>query len=618
MSKYSSKEPKLIDDDIAENITNNKSQNYTEGTNMLVDFFANSEKLVDTDKRVAYGDEGYNDNNDDRENNDNLDDDVNKYRKQSYPAVTQNIFENKQNHHESDHNKSEHYSDKKNNDSYTESASGGGSKEYDPEDESTWTKEELLLRKLDMLRKLGELVQHGGVKKLSQNYSLNSDYKTMKFEYDLHSGIRSKKNAVEWMSGMMIGIVKGMELLNDNLNPFDIKFENTWSNKVTADISDYYDVLGEIYEKYTTPGKKMAPELKLFLMLTGSAVSIQMHKGINSLTNASGELDKDPVLIRQLREKAEQEQATEKNRLKIQEQLEKQHQMATERANDLNMINNARNEYAELQKMANMKNIEGFNNTLILSESAKSAKSGNAHMSDSSHKTNGSKINESFVARQAEQNKQREILLQNQRLMEMQKMLRDMNNEEKITESVSKQKRSKKPMQLKGTDSNKKSTPKSTPKSPKSQKQVDNDTDSNISTASSKSVMLVNPNLENILGNKKQPTLPPKQNNKPIDPPQLKRLVEKSSNSSDESESSISTQSSKSSKKQIVLNLDDKLKQLKQSNNVTPLKMMNRNEVDKDIAFESISFGKRSDGSGSSRTGKRGRPKKSMKVSLGD
>jgi hypothetical protein len=228
----------------------------------------------------------------------------------------------------------------------------------------------------------------------------------------------------------------------------------------------------------------------------------------------------------------------------------------------------------------------------------------------------------------------------------MQKMIRDMKEEEKITESMSKQKPSKKPMQLKGTESDKKPTkptkssmsaksPKSETKQKKTRSSSD-DSDSNVSSMSSKSVMLVNPNLENILGKKNQSSQESTQSkinsNQPVKPPQLKRLMEQPKPKSDsESESAdsdsedFSSQSTKSTKstrssdrRQITLNLDDKLRQLKQSSNVTPLKMMNKTEAEKDIAFESISFGKKSDGSGSSRTGKRGRPKKAMKLKFGE
>ena len=41
-----------------------------------------------------------------------------------------------------------------------------------------------------------------------------------------------------------------------------------WSKQMSADIKDYYDVFGELYEKYNRPGKSMPPELKLVLILS--------------------------------------------------------------------------------------------------------------------------------------------------------------------------------------------------------------------------------------------------------------------------------------------------------------------------------------------------------------
>jgi hypothetical protein len=300
----SKSEPQLIDDQTITNVKNkvqNKLNLVTDtGTNMMVDLFANSDKLIETDKRVYHNaDDNINrqthahtDNNDDNDNNNDLDDTHAKYKSQK----TDNVFQQNNSDQKKEFRKE------------PQSESVIQSKEYNADDETTWGTEETALKKLDMLRKLGELSQNSGVK-LSQNYSINSDYKTMKFEYDLHSGIRSKQNAIKWMAGMMIGIVGGIELLNDKLNPFDIKFDNTWSSKVATDITDYHDVLGKIYEKYTSPGKEMAPELKLFLMLTGSAVSIHFFKGIaNLVPKAANKLDNDPNLIKTLRQKVEHEE----------------------------------------------------------------------------------------------------------------------------------------------------------------------------------------------------------------------------------------------------------------------------------------------------------------------
>ena len=64
-----------------------------------------------------------------------------------------------------------------------------------PEDYDNYnelSEEGKMLKRLDMLRKLGELAQYKV--KLSQNYNMNSDYFTMKYEYQLHTNIRAKQN----------------------------------------------------------------------------------------------------------------------------------------------------------------------------------------------------------------------------------------------------------------------------------------------------------------------------------------------------------------------------------------------------------------------------------------
>jgi hypothetical protein len=144
------------------------------------------------------------------------------------------------------------------------------------------------LRKLDMLRNLGELVQNGI--KLSQNYNMNSDYCTMKCEYDLHKGIRAKQNAINWLSSILLNCIYGIEILNDRYNPFDLKLKG-WSEQMNADAHNYYEVFGELYEKYNKPGKSMPPEIKLILMITGSAVKFHLTNtlmsNLSSMTGAT-------------------------------------------------------------------------------------------------------------------------------------------------------------------------------------------------------------------------------------------------------------------------------------------------------------------------------------------
>jgi hypothetical protein len=307
MSK-NSENPNLVNKEMRDGVINKLSRASSvadTSTNMHIDMFANIDKLIGESERKEYDDlRDANDVEIEEDDGDKLDDDVNSYKGK------QNVFK----HHNSDVRESpkeEKYNEPKSTDkkkSYNDPSSSSEYKKEDKkedikDDPSTWSHHEMKIKKLDMLRKLGELAQRGV--KISQNYSMESDYETMKFEYDLHTGIRAKNNSVNWMSNMLIGIVKGVEMLNDNVNPFDIKFENTWSNKVTHDINDFQDVLGELYEKYTVPGKSMSPELKLFLMLSGSAISVQMYKGMAKASNTEEKINSNPNTIRELRRKAD-------------------------------------------------------------------------------------------------------------------------------------------------------------------------------------------------------------------------------------------------------------------------------------------------------------------------
>lgn len=538
MSK-SPKVPNLVNDEFT-------NFNYTD-TNMHVDAFANYQKLISSDDIIGYQKGDHNDD-DKNKHVDNLDDDVDKYKTQIFESRDHN---DKNSHHD-ERERSEKYKHTTDKPTYSSahekhhdksySDSGTDTKKYDPDDESTWSKETLRVKKMDMIRKLGELMIQGV--KISQNYNIDSDYKTMKYEYDLHCNIRSKKNTVEWMSNMMIGIVKGMEMLNDNVDPFGIKFENTWSNKVATNITDYYDVLGEIYEKYTTPGKKMAPELRLFLMLTGSAVSIQMHKidgRIGALTsllgggnNDSGQtLDNDPNMIELLRKKAELD---EQLRNKKNEMSKQEHEQAVNFMNDVHKINKSKDDYEQILKMAKDKSMADLNNGLLMSESVRSLKSAESKLS-----------------------KQNDLINQNRNLIKIQQSLSNMRNDQKLSESSQKRKQPS-PVYKKDDSSS--------------------DSQSNVSSVSSKSSMVINPKFNEILSKKK-----PKDN------------------TPSQSSSSLSTPSDV---KPITLNLNDKLR--------SPLSTHSmKNNEPFDLSIDSISFGKKSNGSG-----KRGRPKGALRLKLGE
>ena len=225
-----------------------------------------------------------------------------------------------------------------------------------------------MLKKLDMLRKLGELAQYGV--KLSQNYNMNSDYFTMKYEYELHKNIRAKQNSVNWMSSLMLNCIYGVELMNEKYNPFDLKLTG-WSEQINADINNYYDVFGEIYEKYNKPGKNMSPELKLMLMVGGSALKFHLNNTLLSNPVKMGlplnpnpqQFDNiDPRVLEQMRQqsaldKMRQEQNKQSELLK--EKMEKEHNLANQQVQDMMFLQQKKTEL-EQQEAKKRADIEQF------------------------------------------------------------------------------------------------------------------------------------------------------------------------------------------------------------------------------------------------------------------
>lgn len=599
------KQPNLIDDGYITGINNKmKSGTMTSETNMMPECFANIDKLIPEDERVFY--QNYKEDDDDEEEGGTKLDDDNIYN------TKPNVFVNKQdeNRYNKPSEKSKHSEASKHSNSAHEtteaSASAKEKDTKDPDDESGWSEEELLLRKMHMLRQLGELAQAGV--KLSQNYSMAHDYKTMKFEYELHTGIRAKSNAVSWMSGMMILMVKGVEMLNDNYNPFDIKFENTWSNNVSTDINSYYDVLGEIYEKYTKPGQKMAPELKLFLMLSGSAITIQMHKGIKKLIpQVSQNLNDDPNMVENLRKDAELRQKREQEQ---HEKIEKEHMNASAKVADLRQLNAYKAEHTKMQQRAETSEAQRLANDLGLSdtESAKppTNKKKDNQLPQPQMQQNFAQLQamqqmqfqnqQLFLQKQADENRRKELIEQNNKLEQIGEMLKNMNAEESFVEHHIKQAKQaqppQKPKTIKGLPEKALKRTSSAPSSPKFNL-TDSDNISKISKASSKSSssrISINPKLDEMLADEK-------------------------SNKSNNSSQSHSKKSSGSKKSGIVMNIDDDLDgfNLDESSNDSLNIVNTKEENDEDDFPETISYGRKSTNSG-----KRGRPPKNItKIKIG-
>lgn len=307
-------------------------------TDMMVNMLGNTDKLISSSKRVFY-DKNI------KQPNDDLDVNPDEFIKNDKPMPQPTMFQ------KIEHINEPIIEEQKYNETATETI----------EVNKKLNKKELMLQKLNMLRKLGELKQYGV--QLTQNYNLNSDYEMMEYEYNLHHDIRSKQNSVQWMSHMMIGFIKGTEMVNDSYNPFDIKFEGRLSDKISSDMQSYYAVLGDIYEKYNRPGKQWAPEMRLLFMICGAALGTQMNRvmpGLGGLEN----MVKSPNTIDELRKKAAADTKSTGGDF-----VKKQHDAATQKAMDLKMIQDKELEMKRMSKIldASPDEIKTIQEKLILS-----------------------------------------------------------------------------------------------------------------------------------------------------------------------------------------------------------------------------------------------------------
>jgi len=332
------------------------SYDQTEGTNMLVDMLANSDKLIEKDKRWFPSGNS---------NDDELDDNINNYVTHNDIPVNSenNTYGNNEQHVNTENKTHNAFDDQTEKPTNSGSGGSGGSStnKFIDEEYESLSPLEKRLRRLDIMRSLGELRDLGC--KVT-NYNIDDDYYMMKYELDLHKSIRSKRNWLGLYSHMLVGVVKGVELLNNNYNPFEFSLKGL-SDEVTADKTTYYEILGEIYEYHNVPGKKMNPWFRLMVSLIGAVVLVggknNAHKFI---PNKSEDVEDNEEYIERLRAKAakdSQSQMSKKSGQNNQQNqpqgndldqfMDKQHQNAVQKAKDLEELKRQELEYQKYQQM---------------------------------------------------------------------------------------------------------------------------------------------------------------------------------------------------------------------------------------------------------------------------
>jgi hypothetical protein len=122
----------------------------------------------------------------------------------------------------------------------------------------------------------------------------------MCFEVKYWNDYQSKKDGVELGKGFLVNAVTALEFMNESYDPFGLKLKG-WSEQMELNKESYSSVLGELYDKYKSSGKKMEPEIKLVLMVSASAASFHASKKMaESLPGLDSVLQSNPELLSKL------------------------------------------------------------------------------------------------------------------------------------------------------------------------------------------------------------------------------------------------------------------------------------------------------------------------------
>lgn len=157
--------------------------------------------------------------------------------------------------------------------------------------------QEIKNEKIDLIYKFKKLESQGI--RTTMNYNMNSHLEDMRNEYLKLKKQREVDNSIKFQRKVMMAAITGLEYLNNKFDPFDIKLDG-WSESINENITDYDEVFEELSEKYG--GKtEMAPEIKLLMMLGGSAFMFHLTNTMfkSSIPGMDDILKQNPDLMNQ-------------------------------------------------------------------------------------------------------------------------------------------------------------------------------------------------------------------------------------------------------------------------------------------------------------------------------
>lgn len=156
--------------------------------------------------------------------------------------------------------------------------------------------DDVLDQKREILYQLDRLEKRGV--KLPRKFTLASPLDEMQSEYERLKRDRELDASVKFQKRMLMAAVTGVEFLNNRFDPLDVKL-NGWSESMHDSLGDYDEVMEELADKYRGRAK-IAPEIKLMMMVSGSAFMFHLQqKYFKSMPGIDQIFQQNPDLMRQ-------------------------------------------------------------------------------------------------------------------------------------------------------------------------------------------------------------------------------------------------------------------------------------------------------------------------------
>jgi hypothetical protein len=167
----------------------------------------------------------------------------------------------------------------------------------DPEEEKK--------KKTELINKLQRLEQKGFP--VTRRFTLDNSLDEIKSEYARLVDARQMETSIRFQRNMLMGLVTGLEWMNNKFDPFDLKLDG-WSESVHENVEDYDDIFEELYDKYKERGQ-MPPEARLLFQLAGSGFMCHISNSFfrSKMPSAENIFKANPELAKQFTQAAAQQ-----------------------------------------------------------------------------------------------------------------------------------------------------------------------------------------------------------------------------------------------------------------------------------------------------------------------